>query len=58
MKAFVRRLLVASVGLPLAGCAAAGGATQGIGQLLGLALGLAAIAAPIALSYYLYKRND
>mgnify|MGYP001586558056 CR=1 FL=1 len=46
--------------LPLAsGCTAIGGmASSLIGSIFQLALYLAAIGAPIALSYYLYNRND
>lgn len=46
----------------LGGCSAVGGAIGGltgaVGSLLGLLVSLAAVAAPIALSYWLYTRND
>jgi membrane glycosyltransferase len=52
LKALPLLLLLATGG----GCAAVGGAGSLIGSLLTLVLYLAAIVAPIALSYYLYKK--
>jgi hypothetical protein len=54
---------IAALGLPLAlgGCSAVGGAIGGLtgafGSVLGLLISLAAVAAPIALSYWLYQRE-
>lgn len=47
--------------LPLGGCSAVGGMVGGltstVGSLLGILISLAAVAAPIALSYWLYQRD-
>lgn len=46
---------------PLGGCSAVGGVVGGLtstfGSLLGVLLSLAAVAAPLALSYWLYQRD-
>ena len=46
---------------PLGGCSAVGGLvgtlTSTVGSLLGILLSLAAVAAPLALSYWLYQRD-
>lgn len=42
--------------LLLDGCSAIGGLTQSLGSLLSLVIGLALVAAPFALSYWLYKK--
>ena len=59
-KRFTRVLGMAAL-LPLGGCAgvgaAVGGLTSTIGSLLSALIGLAAVAAPLALSYWLYKRD-
>ena len=57
----VLRIALPAALAPLGGCSALGGAAGGltgaIGSLFQLALYLAAIAAPLALSYYLYKKQ-
>ena len=59
-KRFTRVLGVAAL-LPLGGCAGVGGALSGltsmVGSLISVLLGLAAVAAPLALSYWLYQRD-
>jgi hypothetical protein len=46
---------------PLGGCSAVGGLVGGltstVGSLLGVLISLAAVAAPLALSYWLYQRD-
>ncbi len=58
MKHFLVRALPPSL-IPfcLGGCAMLGAGGSALGGLFSLALYLAAIAAPILLSYYLYKRH-
>ena len=52
-----RTVLAVLLPLSLGGCQMLGVGGSMIGSLLTLALYLAAIAAPIILSYYLYKRG-
>jgi len=52
-----RRVLTALLPLSLGGCQLLGAGGSMIGGLLQFVLYLAAIAAPILLSYYLYKRQ-
>ncbi len=54
---WVRRVLAALLPLSLGGCQLLGAGGSLIGGVLQFALYLAAIAAPILLSYYLYKRH-
>jgi hypothetical protein len=53
----LRNLLIALLPLSLGGCQMLGAGGSMIGSVLTLALYLAAIAAPILLSYYLYKHH-
>ena len=53
----LRCVLTALLPLSLGGCQLIGAGGSMIGGLLQFALYLAAIAAPIVLSYYLYKRQ-
>ena len=58
MKHFlVRALAPALLALSLGGCSLLGAGGSMIGGLFSFALYLAAIAAPILLSYYLYKKQ-
>ena len=57
MKPIVRRLLPLLLIPALGGCQLFTGLTQSVGSLLSVAISLAAIAAPIALSYWLYTRD-
>jgi hypothetical protein len=52
-----RRVLIALLPLSLGGCQLLGAGGSMIGSILTVALYLAAIAAPILLSYYLYKHH-
>ena len=56
----ILKVLVLAALVPmLGGCAGVGGMFTGIIQsVIQLALYLAAVAAPLALSYYLYTRNN
>lgn len=56
MRIFARVLALSLLAASLGGCQAIGALTQSLGSVLTLALSLALIAAPIALSYYLYKK--
>lgn len=52
------RVLVLALGAAsVGGCSAIGGLSQGVGSLFSLAIALAAIAAPIALTYWLYTKD-
>jgi hypothetical protein len=53
----IRRVLAVLLPLSLGGCQLLGAGGSMIGSLFSLALYLAAIAAPILLSYYLYKHH-
>ena len=57
----ITRVLGVAALLPLGVCAGVGGAIGGItsmvGSLVSVLLGLAAVAAPLALSYWLYQRD-
>lgn len=53
----ITRVLALLLPLLLGGCSMIGGAGSMIGSLFSLVLYLAAIAAPILLSYYLYKHH-
>jgi len=57
-QAFLRILAPALLPFGLGGCSLLGAGGSMIGSLFSFALYLAAIAAPILLSYYLYKRNN
>ncbi len=54
---FVRALAPALLSWSLGGCSLLGAGGSMIGGLFSFALYLAAIAAPILLSYYLYKKQ-
>jgi hypothetical protein len=53
----IRYVAMIFVAMTLGGCQLLGAGGSMLGSLLSLALYLAAIAAPILLSYYLYRRN-
>jgi hypothetical protein len=53
----IRRVLIVLLPLSLGGCQLLGAGGSMIGSIFSLALYLAAIAAPILLSYYLYKHH-
>ena len=53
----LRRFLLVLLPLSLGGCQLLGAGGSLIGSMLTVALYLAAIAAPILLSYYLYKHH-
>jgi hypothetical protein len=57
----VLRVLGVAALAPLGGCQAVGGLMGGltstVGSLLGVLISLAAVAAPLALSYWLYQRD-
>jgi hypothetical protein len=54
---WLRRFLVVLLPLSLGGCSLLGAGGSVIASVLTIALYLAAIAAPILLSYYLYKHH-
>lgn len=56
-RAPLRRVLILLLPLSLGGCQLIGAGGSLIGGILTIALYLAAIAAPILLSYYLYKHH-
>lgn len=53
----IRKTLLLLLPLTLGGCSLLGAGGSMIGSLFSFALYLAAIAAPILLSYYLYKHH-
>ena len=57
----IRRVAPLALLAALGGCSAVGGAVGGLtgalGSILGLLVSLAAVAAPIALSYWLYTKQ-